>query len=84
MSAIRRLIAGFTVEVSLMLLALIYVRVGLPIMSIVPPGPFTQPVDLMRTIVPIVIGGSMLFTALWIIFGSIQTEEQQRRREVRR
>lgn len=76
MSQVGRLIAGLGVMISMVVLGILYVRAALPLMARCS-GPFCGPVDLLRVIVPTIIGGVLLATAAWIIFGPVQRERSR-------
>jgi len=75
-SQVRRLVAGFGLILSLLILSLIYIRAVLPLIELAPTdGPFSAPVQLIPTIMPVVIGGLLLATSAWIVFGPVQEEK---------
>jgi len=85
-SQIRRIIFSATLFIAMMVLGVIYIRAGLPLMDRCNGGPFCGPVETMRIVLPVVIGGMLLFSALYAIAGPVQQEESARRvqQEVRR
>lgn len=82
MGQLGRMLAYGVMTVGNVVLALIYVRVVLPMVEISKDfqGPFTSSIDTVGVIMPVVIGGLQLGLTLWLFSGGIQNE---RAREVR-
>lgn len=83
MTQVGRLLFGTRQAVAMAMVALLYVRGFLPIADMVGQGPFTQPVTVAKSIMPVVVGGYFFFLALWVVAGPIQ-RERTAEREVRR
>jgi hypothetical protein len=84
MSQVARTLFGVSMIISMLVLGLIYVRAFLPIYSLLPDsGPFVSVADTVTVVMPVLIGGMLLFTALYVIAGPVQ-EERTSSREVRR
>jgi len=83
-SQVRRTLFGVTVFVSMLILGLVYVRAFLPIYDLLPDsGPFVAVADTVTVVVPVLIGGMLLFTALYVVAGPVQ-QERTANQEVRR
>jgi len=83
MNQVSRVLFGTKQAVGMGVLSLIYVRGFLPVADFVGEGSFAAPVELVKTIIPVVIGGYFLFLALFIVAGPIQRERSVQQ-EVRR
>ncbi len=77
MSQVRRLLVGTGLIVSMLIVALVYIRAGLPLMARAAGGPFSAPVELLRVVIPVIIGGIILATSAWIVFGPVQQEKSR-------
>jgi len=83
MSNVGRLLFATQLAFSMSIVGLIYVRGFLPIADMVGQGPFTAPVEVAKTLVPITVAGFLFCLALYVIFGPVQ-QERTAQREVRR
>lgn len=61
------------------MLAVLYATAGVQLFAIVEehPGPFTPPVSMLETMVPILIGAIYLFLAIVMIAGPFQYERRR-------
>jgi hypothetical protein len=84
MTQVDRVLFGVRQYLATLILGLIFVRVYFVIADFAPDsGPFTSILDTVEIVIPAVIGGYLLFVALYVIAGPIQRERNVGR-EVRR
>jgi len=82
---VSRLLFGIEQFIAMLVLGVIFIRVYLFIADFVPDsGPFTGLTDFVEVVIPVVIGGYLLFVALWIIAGPVQREKSTRLEDRRR
>jgi hypothetical protein len=83
-SQVARTLFGVAMVIKMLILGLVYVRIFFPVYSLLPDsGSFVGPADTVTVVMPVVVGGVLLFTALYVIAGPVQ-EERTSSREVRR
>jgi len=76
---------GLFATVSLMLGGLVYNRVFVDALlpEVPESGTFVGPVYLLESLVPLIFGGLLLFTWLWVIAGAVQDERSIEERRYR-